>query len=229
MNSYHFEEHHLLLPRSRCAAWSTSTWHRSPRRSTRTAPLPRGTGRSVRGHGAAAALGAARICGGPGADLTSGLPRQGGDRQGLRDRLRYWPPTTPFGLIPHRSGISAPRSRRTTISASPPRAARSPLWRSPRRARAPDVSSMKTRAVKDGASWVLNGGKIYITFGSVAHCILVFARAPARAGAPTASRPSSSIPRPRDSPSARRTARWASAACPTCRSSSTTCASPPRT
>jgi alkylation response protein AidB-like acyl-CoA dehydrogenase len=39
-----------------------------------------------------------------------------------------------------------------------------------------DVSSMKTRAVKDGASWVLNGGKIYITFGSVAHFILVFAR-----------------------------------------------------
>ncbi len=39
-----------------------------------------------------------------------------------------------------------------------------------------DVSSMKTRAVKDGASWVLNGGKIYITFGSVAHFILAFAR-----------------------------------------------------
>ena len=35
---------------------------------------------------------------------------------------------------------------------------------------------MKTRAVKDGASWVLNGGKIYITFGPVAHFILVFAR-----------------------------------------------------
>jgi alkylation response protein AidB-like acyl-CoA dehydrogenase len=35
---------------------------------------------------------------------------------------------------------------------------------------------MKTRAVQDGASWVLNGGKIYITFGSVAHFILVFAR-----------------------------------------------------
>ena len=34
-----------------------------------------------------------------------------------------------------------------------------------------DVSSMKTRAVKDGASWVLNGAKIYITFGSVAHFI----------------------------------------------------------
>ena len=39
-----------------------------------------------------------------------------------------------------------------------------------------DVSSMKTRAVKDGESWVINGQKIYITFGSVAHFILVFAR-----------------------------------------------------
>ena len=39
-----------------------------------------------------------------------------------------------------------------------------------------DVSSMKTRAVQDGDSWVINGAKIYITFGSVAHFILVFAR-----------------------------------------------------
>lgn len=39
-----------------------------------------------------------------------------------------------------------------------------------------DVSSMKTRAVKDGDSWVLNGQKHYITFGSVAHFIMVFAR-----------------------------------------------------
>ena len=39
-----------------------------------------------------------------------------------------------------------------------------------------DVSSMKTRAVQDGDSWVINGQKIYITFGSVAHYILVFAR-----------------------------------------------------
>ena len=39
-----------------------------------------------------------------------------------------------------------------------------------------DVSSMKTRAVKDGDSWLITGSKIYITFGSVAHFILVFAR-----------------------------------------------------
>lgn len=39
-----------------------------------------------------------------------------------------------------------------------------------------DVSSMKTHAVRDGTDWILNGEKIYITFGSVAHFILVFAR-----------------------------------------------------
>ena len=39
-----------------------------------------------------------------------------------------------------------------------------------------DVASMKTRAVKDGASYVINGQKCYITFGSKAHYVLVFAR-----------------------------------------------------
>ena len=39
-----------------------------------------------------------------------------------------------------------------------------------------DVASMKTHAKKDGASWVLNGQKCYITWGNMAHWILVFAR-----------------------------------------------------
>jgi alkylation response protein AidB-like acyl-CoA dehydrogenase len=39
-----------------------------------------------------------------------------------------------------------------------------------------DVASMKTRAAKDGDSWVLNGQKCYITWGNIAHYILVFAR-----------------------------------------------------
>lgn len=39
-----------------------------------------------------------------------------------------------------------------------------------------DVSGMKTRAVKDGDSYVINGQKVYITFGPVADYILVFAR-----------------------------------------------------
>jgi alkylation response protein AidB-like acyl-CoA dehydrogenase len=39
-----------------------------------------------------------------------------------------------------------------------------------------DVSSMKTRGVQDGDSWILNGQKIFITFAPVADFILVFAR-----------------------------------------------------
>jgi alkylation response protein AidB-like acyl-CoA dehydrogenase len=39
-----------------------------------------------------------------------------------------------------------------------------------------DVSGMKTKAVKDGDSYVLNGQKVYITFGPVADYIMVFAR-----------------------------------------------------
>ena len=39
-----------------------------------------------------------------------------------------------------------------------------------------DVASMKTNARKDGDSWVLNGQKCYITWGNMAHYILVFAR-----------------------------------------------------
>jgi alkylation response protein AidB-like acyl-CoA dehydrogenase len=40
-----------------------------------------------------------------------------------------------------------------------------------------DVGAMKTRAVKDGNSaYILNGQKCYITFGSVADYVLVFAR-----------------------------------------------------
>lgn len=39
-----------------------------------------------------------------------------------------------------------------------------------------DVGSMRTRARKDGDSYVIDGQKCYITFGSVAHWALVFAR-----------------------------------------------------
>jgi alkylation response protein AidB-like acyl-CoA dehydrogenase len=39
-----------------------------------------------------------------------------------------------------------------------------------------DVAAMKTKAVKDGASYILNGQKCFITFGSVANFVLIFAR-----------------------------------------------------
>jgi alkylation response protein AidB-like acyl-CoA dehydrogenase len=39
-----------------------------------------------------------------------------------------------------------------------------------------DVASMRTTARRDGASWVINGSKCYITWGNLAHYVLVFAR-----------------------------------------------------
>ncbi len=39
-----------------------------------------------------------------------------------------------------------------------------------------DPAAMRTRAVKDGSSWVINGQKSYITWGSVAKYALVMAR-----------------------------------------------------
>jgi alkylation response protein AidB-like acyl-CoA dehydrogenase len=39
-----------------------------------------------------------------------------------------------------------------------------------------DVAAMKTSARRDGASWILNGEKCFITWGNIAHWLLVFAR-----------------------------------------------------
>jgi alkylation response protein AidB-like acyl-CoA dehydrogenase len=39
-----------------------------------------------------------------------------------------------------------------------------------------DVAAMKTKAVRDGSSYVINGEKCFITFGSVAHWVMLFAR-----------------------------------------------------
>ncbi len=41
-----------------------------------------------------------------------------------------------------------------------------------------DPGSMKTRAVKDGSSWVLNGAKMWITNGSIADVALIWAKDP---------------------------------------------------
>jgi alkylation response protein AidB-like acyl-CoA dehydrogenase len=45
-----------------------------------------------------------------------------------------------------------------------------------------DVASMKTRASRDGDSWILRGQKCYITWGSIAHYLLVFARTSGETG-----------------------------------------------
>jgi glutaryl-CoA dehydrogenase len=41
-----------------------------------------------------------------------------------------------------------------------------------------DPAGMETRAVRDGADWVLNGTKMWITNGTVAHVALVWAKTP---------------------------------------------------
>ena len=41
-----------------------------------------------------------------------------------------------------------------------------------------DPASMRTRAVRDGADWILNGSKMWITNGSIADVAVVWARAP---------------------------------------------------
>jgi glutaryl-CoA dehydrogenase len=41
-----------------------------------------------------------------------------------------------------------------------------------------DPASMETRAVRDGADWVLNGTKMWITNGTIAHVALIWAKTP---------------------------------------------------
>ncbi|MDZ4786894.1 MAG: acyl-CoA dehydrogenase family protein [bacterium] len=45
-----------------------------------------------------------------------------------------------------------------------------------------DLASLRTKAVKDGDSWILNGSKTFITNGARAHFILVLARTDLSAG-----------------------------------------------
>lgn len=39
-----------------------------------------------------------------------------------------------------------------------------------------DVTSMKTKAVKKGKNWILNGRKMWITNGPIADVIIVYAK-----------------------------------------------------
>ena len=91
-----------------------------------------------------------------------------------------------------------------------------------------DAASIRTRAVRKGDSYVLNGTKQFITSGATADIALVFAVTdPAPASA--ASLPSSSIPRRRATSSRASRRRWARTRPTPARSSSRTARSPPRT
>ena len=90
-----------------------------------------------------------------------------------------------------------------------------------------DAVGMKTRAVRDGDDWVLNGVKRWITNAGVSEFYTVMAVTDPEARQPRASRRSSSRSPTRASPSAPRRRSSASRAPRPARSTSTTCGSPP--
>ena len=91
-----------------------------------------------------------------------------------------------------------------------------------------DVAAMKTKAVRDGDSYVINGEKCFITFGSVAHWVLLFARTAEGRGVNGISAFLVDTKTP-GFKVGRNERRWASAASPTSSCSSRTCACQPRT
>ncbi len=172
MNNYHFEEHHLLL---RDQVRKMVEKH--------VAPIASEIDENNRfpdelveifGDMGLLQLWVPQEYGGPGGDLTSVcLVKE--EIAKVSESAALLAANNSFGLIlpilnfgseeqkRHYLGLSAKGRTLTAVAITEP-------------GTGSDVSSMKTRAVKDGDSWVLNGGKIYITFGSVAHFILVFAR-----------------------------------------------------
>ncbi len=83
-----------------------------------------------------------------------------------------------------------------------------------------DPSLMQARAKKVGDTWVLNGSKQFITWGSMAKYSLVFARTNDLPVPAASARSSSTVTSPVGR-SPRPTTRWASTVCPTTRSFST--------
>jgi alkylation response protein AidB-like acyl-CoA dehydrogenase len=172
MNSYHFEEHHLLL-------------REQVRRMVEkhVAPIASEIDENCRfpeelvevfGDMGLLQLWVPQEYGGPGGDLTSVcLVKE--EIAKVSESAALLAGNNSFGLVlpilnfgseaqkQHYLGIAAKGRTLTAVAIT-------------ESGTGSDVSSMKTRGVKDGASWVLNGNKIYITFGSVAHYILVFAR-----------------------------------------------------
>ncbi len=172
MNNYHFEEHHLLL---RDQVRRMVEKHVAPIASEidETCRFPRELV-ELFGDMGLLQLWVPQEYGGPGGDLTSVcLVKE--EIAKVSESAALLAANNSFGLIlpvlnfgseeqkRHYLGLAAKGRTLTAVAIT-------------ESGTGSDVSSMKTRAVKDGASWVLNGAKIYITFGSVAHFILVFAR-----------------------------------------------------
>jgi alkylation response protein AidB-like acyl-CoA dehydrogenase len=172
MNTYHFEEHHLLL---RDQVRRMVEKHVAPIASEidESCRFPRELV-EIFGDMGLLQLWVPQEYGGPGGDLTSVcLVKE--EIAKVSESAALLAANNSFGLIlpvlnfgseqqkRHYLGLAAKGRTLTAVAIT-------------ESGTGSDVSSMKTRAVKDGASWVLNGAKIYITFGSVAHFILVFAR-----------------------------------------------------
>ena len=81
-----------------------------------------------------------------------------------------------------RSCSSAPRSRSSATWCRRSAARRSPASGSPSRMRAVDVRGIRTRAVRDGDEWVINGAKTYITNGHRADFIVLVTKTDPDAG-----------------------------------------------
>ena len=222
MNNYHFEEHHLLL---RDQVRKMVEKHVAPIASEidENNRFPEELV-EIFGDMGLLQLWVPQEYGGPGADLTSVCIVKE-EIAKVSESAALLAANNSFGLILPILNFGTEEQKRHYLG-WPPRAARSPPSPSPRRTGS-DVSSMKTRG--EGRRQLgAERRQIYITFGSVAHFILVFSRTSEGKGANGISAFILDT-KSKGFSFGRRTARWAFAACPTCRSSSTMCASRPRT
>ena len=200
MNNYHFEEHHLLLRDQ--VRKMVERRNRADRFGDRRAiAFRRSWSRSSS---------ATWVC------CSSGCRRATADRAAISLRSAWSgeiakvsesrpPCSPPNNSFPHPANPQfRQRGRSATISACRPKGRTITAVAITEPGTGSDVSSMKTQAVQDGEKLGAEWRQIYITFGSVAHFVAGVRAHQRRQEAPTASRPSSSTPRARDSRSAGR-------------------------
>ena len=85
-----------------------------------------------------------------------------------------WPRTT--ACAPRRSSCSAPKRRSGATWCRSRRGEQIGAWGLTEPGAGSDAAAMRTTAVRDGESWVLNGSKTFITHGSVGDVMVVDGR-----------------------------------------------------